>query len=120
LESVLCHESDCFPRILCFFPLAIGLVFGCVFAAPNSSVTAAPGVKPALAAIGFTTVGAVLFFWAAGLPHFRAHGLAGGCRALAAAAAAAARRAPPPPPAAARGGEARELPAPLAAAAVSS
>jgi hypothetical protein len=82
-ESVFCHETDCFPGALLFFPFAVGLIFGCVFSAPNSSLTAAPGVKPALAALGFSLAAGVLLYWALGLPFFRAQGgCLGGCRAL--------------------------------------
>ena len=93
-ESVFCHEADCFPRVLLFFPFAIGLIFGCVFSAPNASLTAAPGVKPSFAALGFLTAAAVLCYWVLGLPFFRARGgCVGGCSEL----AAAARRALRPP-----------------------
>jgi hypothetical protein len=87
IEHVLCHEKDCMPRILCFFPLAIGTVFGAVFS--SNALQGEPWVKITFSALGFLAVAAALSYCAAGLPIFRRHGCASGCWELLAAAAAA-------------------------------
>ena len=80
-ESVACHEADAFPRILLFFPLSIGLVFGFVFTlAPN--LEGAPGVKPAFAALGFAAAAASAAYCCAGAPVFRRAGCRAGCADL--------------------------------------
>jgi len=88
LEYVLCHEADCMPRILCFFPMAIGSIFGFVFTL-NRSLSGSAAVMASFAAIGFLAVFLGLLYCAAGLPIFRRRGCASGCRELLAAAAAA-------------------------------
>ena len=87
-ESIACHEADAFPRILLFFPLFIGLVFGFVFTlAPNLS--GAPGLKPAFAALGFAAAAASVAWCCAGAPVFRRAGCRAGCAALLSGHAAA-------------------------------
>ena len=88
LEDVLCAPGDCFPRVLCFFPLCIGLVMGFTFSL-STTLTAAPGVKPAIASIGFLAAAAALVYVGTGLPYFRERGCWGG---LAVAAAASVPR----------------------------
>jgi hypothetical protein len=87
LEDVLCNPADWFPRALCFFPFAIGLVFGFSFSL-STTLTAAPGVLPALAALGFLSSAAAAACVALGAPVCRQRGCVGSCAELAAAAAA--------------------------------
>ena len=96
LESVCCHEGDCFPRAMLFFPAAIGLIFGFVFAL-SPTLSAAPGVKPAFSAAGFAVASLCAGCWLAGLPVFRRDGFVRGCLSIAAPLlrAAAAPRRPP-------------------------
>lgn len=88
---VLCNEKDCFPRILCFLPFAVGLIIGLNFLL-NPALSAAPGVLVGLAAAGLLVSGGVLLYCAAGLPHFRRHGCLAGCGELPALAARALER----------------------------
>ena len=108
LAFVLCHEKDCFPRILCFFPFAVGLIIGLNFLL-NPALSGAPGVLIGFAVAGLLVSGGVLLYCAAGLPHFRRHGCLGGCGELPALAARALERRRPP--------AAREYALPLEAAA---
>ena len=94
IEHVLCNEKDCMPRVMCFFPLSIGCVFGLVFTL--GPITGSAWVKATFAALGFLAVAVALAYVAAGLPHFRRHGCATGCWVLLAAAAAGCCPAPPP------------------------
>jgi len=125
-ESVACHESDAFPRILLLLPTAIALVIGFVFSL-SPTLTAAPGVKPAFAATAFSFAALCVCYALAGLPFYRRQGCARGCavlalapaaRLLALARAARPRAAEPPPPRASEPEFGLPLHAPLAAAAV--
>ena len=88
---VLCNEKDCFPRILCFLPFAVGLIIGLNFLL-NPALSAAPGVLVGLATAGLLVSGGVLLYCAAGLPHFRRNGCVAGCGELPALAARALER----------------------------
>jgi len=96
-EAVFCHEDDAFPRIFLFFPAAIGLIFGFVFSL-STTLTAAPGVKPAFAAAGFVVAALCAGYALAGLPAVRRDGLAGACAGLARTPQCAPCAAPRPPP----------------------
>ena len=90
LEDIFCHAEDCFPRILCFFPLFIGLIFGLTFSL-SPTLTAAPGVLPAFSAAGFATAAAATVYLVMGAPLCRQRGCVGSCSALGAEAAALCR-----------------------------
>lgn len=80
-ESTFCHEKDSFPRGLLLLPTAIALIFGFVFAL-STSITAAPGVKPAFSAVGFIVATIFICYMISGLPIFRRDGFARGCTTL--------------------------------------
>ena len=87
LEDILCNNGDCFPRIMCIFPLCIGLIFGFVFTL-STTLTAAPGVLPAFSAAGFVTAAAATAYLVMGAPVCRQRGCVGSCSALGASAVA--------------------------------
>lgn len=87
IEFVLCNNADCFPRILCFFPLAIGLIAGFSFSF-NTAISGSPVAIITFAAIGFLVSSCALLYCAAGAPYFRRRGCCVGCRELLVQAAA--------------------------------
>jgi hypothetical protein len=80
-ESTFCHEKDSFPRILLLVPTFVALIFGFVFAL-SPTITAADGVKPAFAAVGFVVATIFICYMLSGLPIFRVNGCASGCAAI--------------------------------------
>ena len=121
VESVFCHERDCFPRILCLLPLAVSLIFAISFSPLNRSITSEGPAKEVFCALGAVGFAAIAAYLLSGMPACRR----GGCREECAnglrAALSARPSAPAKPPRAAEAPE-HALPAgsyaanPLAAA----
>ena len=111
VESVFCHENDCFPRILCFYPFAISLIFALVFSlSPN--IQGVGPTKAILSALGAIGAAAIPAFLLSGLPACRRAGCARGAEEYASDLRAALFPRPAPPP---RVAEAPEFAAPEAA-----
>ena len=78
VNEALFNSDDCFPRILLFYPLVGGLVAGFAYST-STNLTAAPGILPAFASIGFLIGFTSLAYCFAGLPVFRRSGCRAGC-----------------------------------------
>ena len=99
VESVFCHENDCFPRALCFYPFVISLIFALVFSLDRNIEGAGP-TKSIFAALGAIGSVCIVAFLLSGLPACRRAGCARGAEEYASDLRAAlfARPGPAPTP----------------------
>ena len=71
VESVFCHERDCFPRILCLLPLTVSLIFAISFSPLNRSITSEGPAKEVFCALGAVGFAAIAVFLLSGMPVCR-------------------------------------------------